>query len=521
MSHHLCIWLFRNPSLSVCSKRQVFLYCQQFRQVSLDTRLWDFRQNKTHVLSQLLKKSWSRGYCHQDTRKLWKHKALQKYLEDLKQEYQSLDQCLQGVSENEGHRRALSRRHAQLAPLATVYQEIQEAERAIEELESMCKNLNKQDEKQLQELVSEERQIIDQKMDRLYSELLEHLVPKERCDRSDVILEVTSGRTTGGDICQQFTREIFDMYQNYSYYKHWKFELLNYTPADYGKVGIQAGEMAQRLRALTALLKVLSSNPRNHMVAHNHLYWALMVFSGGLHHAAARISGDSVYKHLKYEGGIHRVQRIPEVGLSSRMQRIHTGTMSVIVLPQPDEVDVKVDPRDLRVDTFRAKGAGGQHVNTTDSAVRLVHVPTGLVVECQQERSQLKNKEIALRVLRARLYQQIIEKDRCQQQNARKLQGFLCAALTVLELDSAGLKLCLPRAGIKDRVGTRAQSERIRTYNFTQDRVTDHRIVYEVRDIKGFLRGEKCLDQLIERLLQSADEEAIAEFLDERLQSVK
>ncbi|XP_059129268.1 peptide chain release factor 1, mitochondrial [Peromyscus eremicus] len=446
MSRHLCMWLFRHPSLNVCPQRHVFLCCQPFRQVSLDTRLWNFRQNKSHVLHQLLNKSWSRGFCHQDTKMLWKHKALQKYMEDLNKEYQTLDQRLQEIPESEGDRRALHRRHAELAPLAAVYQEIQEAKQAIEELESMCKNLNKQDEKQLQELVSEERQIIDRKINTLYSELLEHLVPKEKHDRSDVILEVTSGRTTGGDICQQFTREIFDMYQNYSYYKHWKFELLNYTPADYG----------------------------------------------GLHHAAARISGDSVYKHLKYEGGIHRVQRIPEVGLSSRMQRIHTGTMSVIVLPQPDEVDVKVDPRDLRIDTFRSKGAGGQHVNTTDSAVRLVHIPTGLVVECQQERSQLKNKEIALRVLRARLYQRIAERDKCQQQSARKLQ-----------------------------VGTRAQSERIRTYNFTQDRVTDHRIAFEVRDIKEFLRGEKCLDQLIQRLLQSADEEAIAEFLDESLKSVK
>ncbi|XP_041527834.1 peptide chain release factor 1, mitochondrial [Microtus oregoni] len=446
MSRRLCIWFFQNPPLNAYPQKHVFLHRQQLRQISLDTRLWGFRQNKSHVLPQLLNKSWSRSYCHQDTKMLWKHKALQKYMEDLNKEYQALERSLQDGSEHEGERRALHRRHAELAPLAAVYQEIQEAEQAMEELESMCECLNKQDEKQLQELISEERQNIDKKINTLYGKLLEQLVPEEKHDGSDVILEVTSGRTTGGDICQQFTREIFDMYQNYSYYKHWKFELLNYTPADYG----------------------------------------------GLHHAAARISGDSVYKHLKYEGGIHRVQRIPEVGLSSRMQRIHTGTMSVIVLPQPDEIDVKVDPKDLRIDTFRSKGAGGQHVNTTDSAVRLVHIPTGLVVECQQERSQLRNKEIALHVLRARLYQQIVEKDKCQQQSSRKLQ-----------------------------VGTRAQSERIRTYNFTQDRVTDHRIAFEVRDIKEFLRGEKCLDQLIQRLLQSADEEAIAEFLDESLKSVK
>ncbi|XP_057642298.1 peptide chain release factor 1, mitochondrial isoform X2 [Chionomys nivalis] len=410
MSRRLCIWFFRNPPLNAYPQKHIFLHRQQLRQISLDTRLWGFRQNKSRVLPRLLNKSCSRSYCHQDTKMLWKHKALRKYMEDLNKEYRALERSLQDVSEHEGERRALHRRHAELVPLAAVYQEIQEAEQAIEELESMCESLNKQDEKQLQELISEERQIIDKKINTLYSKLLEQLVPEEKHDGSDVILEVTSGRTTGG----------------------------------------------------------------------------------GLHHAAARISGDSVYKHLKYEGGIHRVQRIPEVGLSSRMQRIHTGTMSVIVLPQPDEIDVKVDAKDLRIDTFRSKGAGGQHVNTTDSAVRLVHVPTGLVVECQQERSQLRNKEIALRVLRARLYQQIVEKDKCQQQSSRKLQ-----------------------------VGTRAQSERIRTYNFTQDRVTDHRIAFEVRDIKEFLRGEKCLDQLIQRLLQSADEEAIAEFLDESLKSVK
>ncbi|XP_058540029.1 peptide chain release factor 1, mitochondrial isoform X2 [Neofelis nebulosa] len=390
MNRHLCAWLFRLSSRNGYHQCHIHPQSHQFTQRHCDTRLWVFRQNRHSILHHLLNKNCPRRYCHQDTRMLWKHKALQKYMEDL--------------------------------------------------------SLNQQDEKQLQELALEERQTMTQKINMLYSELFQSLVPKEKYDKNDVLLEVTSGRTTGGDICQQFTREIFDMYQNYSSYKNWKFELLNYTPADYG----------------------------------------------GLHHAAARISGDSVYKHLKYEGGIHRVQRIPEVGLSSRMQRIHTGTMSVIVLPQPDEVDVKIDPKDLRIDTFRAKGAGGQHVNTTDSAVRLVHVPTGLVVECQQERSQIKNKEIALRVLRARLYQQNIEKDKCQQQSTRKLQ-----------------------------VGTRAQSERIRTYNFTQDRVTDHRIAYEVRDIKEFLCGEKHLDQLIQRLLHSADEEAITEFLDENLKSAK
>ncbi|XP_014446021.1 peptide chain release factor 1, mitochondrial isoform X3 [Tupaia chinensis] len=361
MNRHLYVWLVRLQSFNGSLKYHIHFHSHRFRQIHLDSRLWVFRQNKNHVFHCLLSEDWSRRLCHQYAKMLWKNKALQKYMEDLNKEYQTLDQRLQNISVNEGDQRTLNQRHAELAPLVAIYQEIQRAEEAIEELESLCKSLNKQDDKQLQELALEEKQTIDQKINMLCSELFQSLVPKEKYDKNDVILEVTSGRTTGGDICQQFTREIFDMYQNYSCYKHWTFQILNYTPADYG----------------------------------------------GLHHAAARISGDNVYKYLKYEGGIHRVQRIPEVGLSSRMQRIHTGTMSVIVLPQPDEV------------------------------------------------------------------------------------------------------------------GTRAQSERIRTYNFTQDRVTDHRIACEVRDIKEFLCGEKCLDQLIQRLLQSADEEAIIELLDKNLKSAK
>ncbi|XP_063088792.1 peptide chain release factor 1, mitochondrial isoform X3 [Cavia porcellus] len=292
MNRHLCIWLFRHPPLNAYPRCHIYLHSHQFKQLHLKTRLWLLGQNRNHILHCFLNNNWSRRCCHQDTRMIWKHKAFQKYMEDLSKEYQTLGRCLQDVPVNEADRKCMTRRHAELSPLAAIYQEIQDAEQAIKELESMCKSLNEQDEKQLQELALEERHNIYQKINTLYSELFQSLLPKEKYDKNDVILEVTSGRTTGGDICQQFTREIFDMYQNYSCYKHWKFELLNYTPADYG----------------------------------------------GLHHAAARISGENVYKHLKYEGGIHRVQRIPEVGLSSRMQRIHTGTMSVIVLPQPDEV---------------------------------------------------------------------------------------------------------------------------------------------------------------------------------------
>nr|XP_005018867.2 peptide chain release factor 1, mitochondrial isoform X1 [Anas platyrhynchos]XP_012954214.2 peptide chain release factor 1, mitochondrial isoform X1 [Anas platyrhynchos]XP_027328200.1 peptide chain release factor 1, mitochondrial isoform X1 [Anas platyrhynchos] len=382
---------------------------------------------------------------HQDSRALWKHEAVQKYLETLSKEYQEVSHLLDADSKNDFEQRTLRRRRADLSRVVTAFQEIKEAEREVQELETMCRELDSRDEKQLLELALEEKETLDKKINTLCRKLFQLLVPKEKYDKSHVILEVTAGRTTGGDICQQFTKEMFEMYQNYADYKRWTFDVLNYTPAEIG----------------------------------------------GLHHAAAHISGDDVYRHLKYEGGTHRVQRIPETGLSSRMQRIHTGTMSVIVLPQPEEVDVKVDPRDLRVDTFRSKGAGGQHVNKTDSAVRIVHLPTGLVVECQQERSQLKNKEIALQMLRAKLYQQIIEKQLSQEQSARKLQ-----------------------------LGTRAQSERIRTYNFTQDRVTDHRIAHDARNIKEILSGKEELDKLINRLLEFAEMEALTEYL-ENLQSVE
>ncbi|XP_041066512.1 peptide chain release factor 1, mitochondrial isoform X3 [Carcharodon carcharias] len=341
----------------------------------------------------------SERHCHYFS-KLLQLEAVKRYIEDLKEEYKGISSRLNSIHEDG---KSLSRRHIELAPLAPLLEELQSSEKDLFELESMYNSLKARDDWELVPLVVEEREQLSKSIAVLQGKLLQTLVQKEEHDDSNVILEVTAGRTTGG----------------------------------------------------------------------------------GLHHASACISGESVYRFLKYEGGTHRVQRIPEVGLSSRMQRIHTGTMTVIVLPQIDEVDIKVDLSDLRIDTFRAKGAGGQHVNTTDSAVRIVHIPTSLTIECQQHRSQLENRKLAMSILKAKLYRKVAEKELEQKQSTRKLQ-----------------------------VGTRAQSERIRTYNFTQDRVTDHRINYIVRDIKELLCGGKQLDELINKLLESAEKEALLELIE-------
>lgn len=375
-------------------------------------------------------------HCHHFSKELLQQESVQRYLEKMIEEYRQVTQRQNNTALTESERRTMSRRQIELSPMATVFQQ---SVKDLKDVQAIIESAEAGEDSQMLELAKEEQKCIRKLIETLETKLLQSLVPSDKHDASDVIVEVAAGRTTGGDICQQFTREIFEMYQNFASYKQWAFEVLNYTPAEYG----------------------------------------------GLHHAAARIAGESVYRHFKYEGGMHRVQRIPEVGLSSRMQRIHTGTMMVIVLPQPDEVDVFIEPKDLRIDTFRSKGAGGQSVNTTDSAVRLVHIPTGITVECQQERSQLQNRETAMRMLRARIYRQLIEKETEQRQSARKLQ-----------------------------VGTRSQSERIRTYNFTQDRVTDHRISYVTRDIKEFLNGGELLEELISELLKSAETEALLELVE-------
>ncbi|NXQ59324.1 RF1ML factor, partial [Anthoscopus minutus] len=261
------------------------------------------------------------------------------------------------------------------------------------------------------------------------------LIPSEETDESDLVMEVTAG--VGGQEAMLFTSEIFDMYQRYAAYKRWRFEVLEYFPSELG----------------------------------------------GLRHAVASIAGVEAYKYMKFEGGVHRVQRVPK---TEKQGRIHTSTMTVAILPQPTEMRLQISPKDLRIETKRASGAGGQHVNTTDSAVRIVHIPTGIVSECQQERSQIRNKEKAMQMLCAKLYNAKLEEETKKRNSARKIQ-----------------------------IGTKGRSEKIRTYNFPQDRITDHRISRSVHHIESFMLGEEMLDEMLQTLREYADYESLMEIISE------
>ena len=257
------------------------------------------------------------------------------------------------------------------------------------------------------------------------------LLPKDAADEKNAILEVRAG--TGGEEAALFASDLFRMYQRYAAARGWRFEIM---------------ELAQ-----TGL--------------------------GGLKEGIASISGAGVFARLKYESGVHRVQRVPTTEASGR---IHTSAATVAVLPEAEEVDIRIEDKDLRIDVFRAQGAGGQHVNTTDSAVRITHIPTGIAVSQQDEKSQHKNKAKALKILRARLYE--IERER--QSSARA-------------------------ADRKSQVGSGDRSERIRTYNFPQNRVTDHRINLSLHRLEEVLEGN-ALDELIDALIAEDQATLLAEL---------
>jgi len=293
-------------------------------------------------------------------------------------------------------------------------------------------------EQELQELASEELELVEAKSQSLYERLLTLLLPVDEADDRSVVLEVRAG--AGGDEAALFAKEVFSMYERYSALRGWKFT----------RLGVSDRESSASISCAS--------------------------YSSFDNEGRGSIS-NGVYGTLKFESGVHRVQRVPETEAGGR---VHTSTVSVAVLPEATAVDVEIKESELRVETMRASGAGGQHVNTTDSAVRITHIPTGVVVTCQDERSQHKNKAKAMKVLMARLFD--MERAKVQRQRSEERKG---------------------------QIGTGDRSERIRTYNFPQGRVTDHRVGVTVHGIQGILDGSE-LNTLIASLASKQRSELIA-----------
>ncbi len=307
-----------------------------------------------------------------------------------------------------------SREHAELHP---VIEKIQKFKKLLADLESTEELLSSGD-SEIKELARVELEELKKQRSELENELRFMLLPADPRDQRNVILEIRAG--TGGEEAALFGASLFRMYSKYAESRRWKVEIINLNA--------------------TGL--------------------------GGIKEVIASIQGKGAYSRLKYESGVHRVQRVPATEASGR---IHTSAATVAVLPEAEEVDIKVEEKDLRVDTFCASGPGGQGVNTTYSAVRIVHIPTGLIVQCQDERSQIKNKDKAMKVLRSRLYELELERQEKERSQERKSQ-----------------------------VGSGDRSERIRTYNYPQNRVTDHRIGLTLHKLEQVLEG--ALDEIVEGL---------------------
>lgn len=308
---------------------------------------------------------------------------------------------------------ALMKEHAEIEPVVLKYKEYKKANQAIEDAKEMLKDPEM---KELAEIEIEENK---EKLPKLEEEIKILLIPKDPNDDKNVICEIRGG--AGGEEAALFAGTLFRMYSMYAEKKHWKLEILNEN-----ETGL-----------------------------------------GGYKEISFMITGKGAYSRLKFESGVHRVQRVPETEASGR---IHTSTATVAVLPVVDDVQININPSDIKLEVFRASGAGGQHVNKTSSAVRLIHIPTGTIAECQTERSQTQNREYAMKLLQSRLY----EKER-------------------QERDS---KLASER---KSQVGSGDRSEKIRTYNYPQGRITDHRIGMSIYQMEDFLNGN--LDEMIDNLI--------------------
>lgn len=337
-------------------------------------------------------------------------------LEALKKRYEELSEKIADseVISNRELFKTLVKEHSELEEIVLKYNEYKKAEEELEETKEMAKSADAE----LMELIKEEISDLENGISQMEEQLKVMLVPKDPNDDKNVILEIRAG--TGGDEAALFGMDLLRMYTRY----------------------------AERHRLKTETL--MSS----------------FTEKGGVKEISVLISGKGAYSQLKFESGVHRVQRVPE---TESQGRIHTSAATVAVLPEAEDVDIELNLADIRVDVYRASGNGGQCVNTTDSAVRLTHLPTGVVVTCQDEKSQLKNKEKAMKVLKSRLY------DMAKQEQERERAGER-----------------------KNQVGSGDRSERIRTYNFPQGRVTDHRIGLTLYKLEAFIDGD--LDEMIESL---------------------
>jgi len=351
-------------------------------------------------------------------------------LETLAQRYEEMGVLLSdpAIISNQNRFRDLSREYAQLEPVVQCYKKYDNNKEAITQANDMLVN---ESDAELCQMAKEELTVLNAEHDDLEKELMILLLPKDVHDDANVFLEIRAG--TGGDEAALFSADLFRMYSRYAEKRGWKVSIVSANEAE----------------------------------------------QGGYKEIIARINGEQVYAHLKFESGAHRVQRVPT---TESQGRIHTSACTVAIMPEVTEVEaIEINTADLRIDTFRASGAGGQHVNKTDSAIRLTHIPTGVVVECQDERSQHKNKARAMSLLQSRLLQAEQDKQKKEQAQTRK-----------------------------SLVGSGDRSERIRTYNYPQGRVTDHRINLTLYKLTDIMEGD--LKDVIEPLVREVQAEQMAEL---------
>lgn len=320
----------------------------------------------------------------------------------------------------------LMREHKQLTPIVEKYKEYCSAQNSFNEAKELLDGGGLDEE--LKEMAQMEFEENKEKMESITNELKIMLLPHDPNDDKNVIIEIRGG--AGGEEASLFANSLYRMYSMYAESKGWKQEILSANPTELG----------------------------------------------GFKEISFSIEGEGAYSRLKYESGVHRVQRVPE---TESQGRIHTSTVTVAVLVEADEVELEINPTDLKIDVFRASGAGGQHINKTESAVRITHLPTGVVVECQDERSQYKNKDRAMKILRSRLYDSLMEEQNQKIASERRSQ-----------------------------VGTGDRSERIRTYNYPQGRFTDHRINLTIYQLENILNGN--LDEIFDALATADQAQKLA-----------